>query len=189
MLKHLFVTATSLIFKPSDAWKALSKGQTDDHESFLSRYVYPFIGLVTLVTFFGFLLSGKENNLQIAIKESIVIVLSFFIGFFLSAYSINEVWQIVFRREPDMKLCQRFVGYSSSLMYCLEIVLVLLPEFFFLRFLVLYTIYMVWEGAMPYMEVGESEQLKFVGISTFIIIVMPLAITFVLYWAIPGLGN
>lgn len=63
-----------------------------------------------------------------------------------------------------MKLCQRFVGYSSSLMFALNIVLMLLPEFFFLRIFVLYTFYIVWEGAGPYMQVEEKIRLKFVGI-------------------------
>lgn len=86
-----------------------------------------------------------------------------------------------------MKLCQRFVGYSSSLMFALNIVLMLLPEFFFLRIFILYTFYIVWEGAGPYMQVAENERLKFAGIATVVILLTPAVIEFVLFMLMPGL--
>lgn len=86
-----------------------------------------------------------------------------------------------------MKLCQRFVGYSSSLMFALNIVLMLLPEFFFLRIFILYTFYIVWEGAGPYMQVEENIRLKFVGIATAVILITPALIEFVLFLLMPGL--
>lgn len=187
MFKNLFNTAISLIFRPSDAWKGLREKRTDDHESFLSGYVYPFIGMITLAAFIGVLFTRKEFDLQIALKASILALLSAFGGFFLASYFINEVWHTLFHRERNIKLCQCFVGYSSSLMFSLNIVLSLIPEFFFLRFFVLYTIYIAWEGAVPYMDVEESEQLKFVGISTIIIVLTPLTIEFILGLLMPGL--
>ena len=65
--------------------------------------------------------------------------MSSFGGFYLGAYLMNEIWQGIFKREKDLKLWLRFVGYSSSLMFALNIVLMLLPEFFFLRIFILYT--------------------------------------------------
>jgi hypothetical protein len=187
MFKKLFITAISLIFKPADAWKSLNAHRSEDQEPFLSSYVYPFIGLTALAAFIGVLFTRKGFDVQIALKESIVVILSMFGGFFLSSALINELWQKIFHREHNIKLCRYFVGYSSSLMYCLTILLSLLPEFFFLRFLLLYTFYIVWEGAIPFMEVKESEQLKFVSISTLIIIVMPIAIEFIIGLLMPGL--
>ena len=187
MYKNLFNTAISLIFKPSHAWKGLNERQTDDNESFLSNYVYPFVGIITVTTFIGVLFTRKEFDVETALKASILSLLSVFAGFFLASYFLNELWHSMFHRERNMKLCMRFVGYSSSLMFVLNIVLSLLPEFFFLRFFVLYTIYIVWEGAIPYMDVQESEQLKFVAFSTTIIILTPLALEFILRFLMPGL--
>ena len=189
MSTDLFKTAISLIFKPSDTWKILNEKHVDDQKSFLSGYFYPFIGLIALAAFVGVLFTRKEFDLQIALKESILLFLSVFGGFFLASYLLNEVWYSLFHRERNMKLCQCFVGYSSSLIYVLNIVLSLLPEFFFMRFFVLYTFYMVWEGAIPYMEVNESEQFKFVGISTLIIVLAPFVIEYMLGRLMPGLGS
>ena len=187
MFKDLFNTAILLIIKPSEAWKKLLAKQADDHEKFLSGYVYPFIGLVTLTSFAGILFTRKGFDLQIALKECIMVVMSMFGGFFIASWLSNEMWQKIFHRAPDMKLCQRFVGYSSSLLYCLTIALSLIPEFFFLRFLVLYTIYIVWEGAIPYMNVTEDEQLLFAGIATAIILGTPVVIEFTVGLLMPGL--
>ena len=177
----------SLIFKPSEAWEGLKEKHTDDNESFLSDYVYPFVGMITLAAFLGILFTRKEFDFQIALKSAILALLSVFCGFFAASYLINEMLRSVFRRERNIKRCQCFVGYSSSLMFVLNMILSLLPEFFFLRFFVLYTIYIVWEGAIPYMDVEESKQLKFVGISTSIIILTPLIIEFTLGSLMPGL--
>ena len=187
MYKNLFNTAISLIFKPSRAWKDLKEKQMDDNELFLSNYVYPFVGFITVATFVGVLFTRKEFDVQTALKASILSLLSVFAGFFLASYFLNEVWRSLFHRERNMKQCMCFVGYSSSLMFALNIILSLLPEFFFLRFFVLYTIYIVWEGAIPYMDIQESEQLKFVAFSTTIIILTPLALEFILGLLMPGL--
>ena len=72
-------------------------------------------------------------------------------------------------------------------MFALNIVLMLLPEFFFLRIFILYTFYIVWEGAGPYMQVEENERLKFAGITTVIILLTPAVIEFVLFMLMPGL--
>ena len=186
---NLFSTAISLIFKPSDTWIVLNEKQADNRNSFLYSYFYPFIGLITLAAFIGVFFTRKEFDLQIALKESILVLLSLFGGFFLASYILNEIWYSLFHCERNMKLCQSFVGYSSSLIYVLNIVLSLFPEFFFMRFFVLYTFYMVWEGVIPYMKVNESEQFKFASISFLIIILAPLIIEFILGLLMPGLNS
>lgn len=187
MFNNLFKTTISLIINPSEAWSGLKEQQTDDNESFLSGFVYPFIGMIALAAFLGVLFTRKEFDFQIALKAAILSFLSVFGGFFLASYFVNELWHSMFHRERNLKLCQRFVGYSSSLMFALSIILSLLPEFFFLRILVLYTVYIVWEGAIPYMEIGEPEQLQFVSISTAVILLTPFFLEIILGLLMPGL--
>ena len=187
IIKIIFNTAIALIFKPMETWKKLSEKQKEDNELFLPDFIYPFVGLVTVASFVGILFTRKEFDVQIALKASILSLLSVLGGFFLASYLVNEVWRKMFHRENSFKQCLCFVGYASSLMFMLNILLSLLPEFFFLRFFSLYIIYIVWEGAIPYMKVTEDEQLKFVSISTAIIILTPLAIEFALGLFMPGL--
>ncbi|MDR1381540.1 MAG: YIP1 family protein [Tannerella sp.] len=187
MFKDLFNTTMSIIFRPSETWRKLREKQPDDSDKFLSGYVYPFVGMIAIAGFLGILFTRKEFDLQMALKSTIFLLLSVFGGFFLAAYLMNEMWHALFGREKNMRLCQTFVGYSSALMFSLDILLSLLPEFFFLRFLILYTIYIVWEGAVPYMDVEAEEQLKFVSLSTAIIVATPFILEFILGLLMPGL--
>jgi hypothetical protein len=186
MYKEIFKWVIAVISQPGKAWEMLTKKE-EDNDEFLSRFVYPLIGLVTAAAFIGVLFTRKEFDVELALKSSIKTLVSSFGGFYLASYLLNEIWQGLFKREKDMKLCQRFVGYSSSLMFALNIVLMLLPEFFFLRIFILYTFYIVWEGAGPYMQVEENIRLKFVGIATAVILITPALIEFVLFLLMPGL--
>lgn len=186
MFSNIVNRLIALIFKPTEAWARL-KQKEEDHETFLSRYLYPLIGCIALAAFLGVLFSRKEFNFEIALKSAIKMLLSSGGGFFMAVYMLNELWNVVFKRSKDLKLWQYFVGYASSLMFVLSIVVALLPEFYFLRILVLWTVYIIWEGAVGYMEVMENEQLKFTLIASGIIIGMPLVIDFLLFLLMPGL--
>lgn len=186
MYKEIIKWVIAIISQPGKAWDMLSRKEEKGDE-FLSRFIYPLIGLVTVAAFLGVLFTRKEFDVELALKSSIKTLVASFGGFYLGAYLLNEAWQGLFKREKDMKLCQRFVGYSSSLMFALNVVLMLLPEFFFLRIFILYTFYIVWEGAGPYMQVEEKERLKFAGITTVVILLTPAVIEFVLFMLMPGL--
>lgn len=186
MYKAIIKWVIALISQPAKAWEALTR-KDENNDAFLTRFVYPLIGLVTLAAFLGVMFTRKEFDLELALKTSIKTLVSSFGGFYVAAYLLNEVWQTLFKREKNLKLCQRFVGYSSSLMFTLNIILMLLPEFFFLRIFVLYTVYIVWEGAPIYMQVTEKEQLKFVGIATILILFAPAIIDVILFMLMPGL--
>lgn len=187
MFVELFKCVASIISQPANAWEVLRDEQDEDHEKFLSNYIYPLLGLVALAAFIGILFTRREFDIQLALKATIKSFVSSLAGFYLGAYVLNEIWHSVFKREKDIKLCQRFTGYSSALLFVLTIVLALLPEFFFLKIFVLYTFYIVWEGAAPYMQVGDKERMKFVGISTAVILLTPNIIEVILVMLMPGL--
>ena len=107
--------------------------------------------------FLGVLFTRKEFDVELALKSSIRTLVAAFGGFYLASYLLNEIWQGWFKREKDMKLCQRFVGYSSSLMFALNIVLMLLPEFFFFAYIcVIYILYRMGRGWPLYAGGGED---------------------------------
>lgn len=186
MYKEIIKQIIAIISQPAKAWNVLANKKESD-DDFLTRFVYPLIGLLTLVAFVGILFTRKEFDLELALKSSIKTLVSAFGGFYLAVYIMNELWQSVFKRTKDMKLWQRFVGYSSSLMFALKFVLMLLPEFFYLGIFFLYTFYIIWEGAIVYMKVEEDERLKFVGFTTAVVLLAPILIEVVLFLLMPGL--
>ena len=145
MFKNIFNWVILIISQPGKAWDTLSKKE-EKTEDFLEQFLYPLVGLVTITAFLGVLFTQKEFSLELALKSSIRTLVSTFGGFYLSAYIMNEVWKGFFKRESDMPLWQRFVGYSSALMFALNVLLTLLPEFFFLRIFILYTFYIIYRN-------------------------------------------
>ncbi|MDR1408201.1 MAG: YIP1 family protein [Tannerella sp.] len=186
MFKEIFLRLTELIFKPAEAWTAAPR-EDGEHEEFLSHYVYPLIGMIALSAFLGVLFNRKEFDLIIALKSAIMALISSGGGFFLGAWLLDEVCRGMFRRPKNMKRSQLFVGYASAVMFLLKIILSLLPEFFFLHVVVLYTAYIIWEGALPFMQVREDEQLKFTIYASVIIMLSPHAIYFALFQLMPGM--
>ncbi|MDD4515100.1 Yip1 family protein [Massilibacteroides sp.] len=189
MLKEVFKCVIALISQPAKAWESLSEENTEDNEKYLTNYIYPLIGLVSIGAFLGVLFTRKEFDVELALKASVNSLVSALGGFFLGAYLLNELWFSVFKREKDIKLCQRFVGYSSALLFVLAVVLALLPEFFFLKIFVLYTVYIIWEGAAPYMQIKDDERMKFVGIASAVVLITPSVIEIILVMLMPGLRS
>ncbi|MDR1779382.1 MAG: YIP1 family protein [Tannerella sp.] len=186
MYRNIFDRLTGLIFKPKETWREIPQGE-DEHEAFLCRFVYPVLGLVALAAFVGVFFNRKEFDLVIALKSSIKECVSYGGGFFLGAYLLNEIWGAIFKRQKDIKLCLFFVGYSSSVMYVLSIIMSLLPEVFFLRVLTVYTVYVIWEGAIPFMHVDEGEQMKFTVLASLIVMLSPAIIWLALFLLMPGM--
>ncbi len=194
MYKLIFKLVLELISRPSKTWKSLAaerergiqEGRNkEQHERFLSNYVYPFIGLMTVAAFIS-ICTRQEFDFEYALKSAILTLVSFFGGFYLASYVLGEVWRGLFKQPKDVRLCQSFVGLASSLMYVLEIVRLLLPDFFFLYVFVLYTFYIVWEGSIIYMKVDEAVRMKFTTLASLILILTPMAINYLFVILMPA---
>jgi len=186
MFNEIYKRLTGLILKPGETWEELSR-QEKRQETFLSRFIYPMIGLISLSAFLGIFFTRKEFDFEIAVKITIRTLISVSGGFFMGAYLLNEVWKGVFKQPKNAELCRFFVGYSSSLMFVLNIVTALLPEFFFLQIIVLYTVYIIWEGSIYFLNVAEKVRLKFTIIASLIVVVTPFVIEQALRMLMPGL--
>lgn len=188
MYKRICKIVLALITQPARAWNMLVKHKDKElPDAFLAQFVYPLIGLVTAAAFLGYLFTHQQFHWEPALKSAIRALVSAFGGFYLAAYLLNELWQGFWKQPKDLKAWQQFVGYASSVMFALNIILALIPEFFFLRVLVLYTVYVVWEGVGPYWQIEERIRLKFVMITTGVILLSPVLIGWVLAFFMPKL--
>jgi Protein of unknown function (DUF1282). len=186
MFSTIFKKIIAITSQPQTAWTALAD-EKEEHESFLSNFIYPLIGLVAIAAFLGVMFAHREFNIELALKMSVRELTSSLAGFFLAAYWLNKVLVKWFSRESDLKLCQRFIGYSSVLMFALNILLALLPDFFFMKIFVLYTVRIVWEGCEPYMNIENEKKMLFTGFTTAFVIITPTAVGFFLGLLMPGL--
>ena len=69
MYKEIFRWVIAIISQPAKAWALLAK-KGEKQEEFLSRFVYPLIGFVTVAAFLGVLFTRKEFDVELALKSS-----------------------------------------------------------------------------------------------------------------------
>lgn len=197
MYKALFKLIIAMIFQPSRTWKMLESRYYNDgkievepqsYEMFLKHYLYPFIGILTLASFFS-ICTRQEFDLEIALKSSVVTFVSTYGGYHLAAYVLNEFWAGYCKRPKELMRFQLFVGFGSALLYALNIIWLLLPDFFFLYIFVLYTFYIVWEGTTLFLKIEEALHMKMTFVASLLILASPRLIEFLLTILMPGLQN
>ena len=80
MYKEIIKWVIAIISQPGKAWDMLSRKEEKGDE-FLSRFIYPLIGLVTVAAFLGVLFTRKEFDVELALKSSIKTLVASFGGF------------------------------------------------------------------------------------------------------------
>lgn len=169
-----------LISSPAKAWEEIS---SEDRQKVMLDFVYPLIALAGLSVLIGVLVEvgwSKPENYQEAMTQCCAVAVSLFGGFFLSAYLINQTGMKLAGLRDNLPLAQQFTGYSLVVVFLLQIIYGILPDFLILVVLFsFYTIYIVWEGAEVLMHVDERNRLRYTIISSVILLVCPWLIQFV----------
>ena len=102
-----------LISSPAKAWEEIS--MEEDRRKVFMAFVYPMIGLCGLSVFIGSLLTngwGGPQSFQIAMTNCCAVAVALFGGYFLAAYTINEMGIKMFGMHANMPLVQQFAGYA-----------------------------------------------------------------------------
>ncbi len=138
------------------------------------------IGLCSLSVFIGSLLqkgwSGSES-FQYAMTQCCTEAVSLFGGYFLAACLVNALRIRLFMQDNDISLTRQFVGYAMAVLFLLQIIVGVLPDFHVIAWLLqFYIIYMVWEGSRNLMEVEEKDRLRFTLVSSILLIACPAAV-------------
>ena len=179
--KELFKITMLLISSPAKAWEEIRL--EEDKRKVFSTFVYPMIGLGGLAVFFGSLVTlgwSGPQSFQIAMTKCCAVAVSLFGGYFLAAYTINEVRVKVLGMDNDLPLAQQFAGYAMVIVFVLQITIGLLPDFRIIGWLLqFYTIFVVWEGATTLMQVEEKKRFSFTIMAFVLLIVCPTVIQFV----------
>jgi hypothetical protein len=128
--------------------------------------------------------------MELAIKLTIYNLMLFFLGLFiLRHFAIKEFSARFIDGEVNLIRIQRFVGYSYSLWWLLLVIQTLFPMLFFLKFLVLYFVYIVFVGTEVYMKYTEKPKIIFFVISILSLCVSVIFLERVLGFILPGISN
>ena len=181
MFKKIVSLILSLITTPELTWRKLSA--KEDHESFLNHYLYPIFGVIALTSFIGGLWFVTGGNLEIALKNTIINLVTIYGGYYIGSFILNEALPRFSIPKNELQV-QQFVGYASALIYALFIVLPFLSDFFILWIFALYTAYIVYIGYGIYIKGREDNRMYFTGVATAAILLSPAIIKTILSFLI-----
>ena len=189
MYKQLVILLFNFIVHPEKTWKKCNEEQDSDNAGFLKSYLYPAFGILALCSFTGILLYLKKWDVQIAIRQVIINVVSCFAGFYIVVFILSRLSRKHFGQNLAAEVCERFTGYASAAIYVTAMFYSFIPLFPFIQLLTLYTFYIVWQGSAHYLRIKNEYLTKFTIFAGIIIILAPLIIRWLLVLTIPGAGK
>ena len=179
--KELFHRALLLISSPAPAWEEIRL--EEDKRKVFTAFVYPMIGLCGLSVFLGSLFShgwGGPESFRYAMTQCCAIAVSLFGGYFLAANLIHHYTIRMLHLPAEKGLILQLAGYSMVVIFCLRIILALMPDFQIIALLLqFYTVYIVWEGSERLMQIGEESRLKFTLVSSVALLFSPVIIEWI----------
>lgn len=182
MWRDIFTTVTQLIVSSSNAWKSIEKEKRSLNE-FLNNFLHPIFGIIALTSFIGGLWFTEGGNVEVALKQTIINLVSVYGGYFIASYILNEIAPRFSVRKNIVRL-RMFVGYASVVVYLLFLITPFLSGFKILWALVLYTLVPVNAGALHYIKVKKEKRVNFVLAASALIVVAPMLIYMFLSFSI-----
>ncbi|MGN0310293.1 MAG: Yip1 family protein [Bacteroides sp.] len=179
--KDLFHRIVLLISSPASAWEEIRL--EEDRRKVFSSFVYPMIGLCGLSVFLGSLFShgwGGPESFRYAMTQCCAIAVALFGGYFLASNLIHHYTTRMMGLQAEKSLILQLAGYSMVVIFCLRIILALMPDFQIIALLLqFYTVYIVWEGSERLMQIGEESRLKFTLVSSVALLFSPVIIEWI----------
>lgn len=182
MLKRIIQTIYFLIAAPQKGWRRVLTRRSTQQE-FMNDFLFPIFGLIALTTFIGAMWAASDGNIQYALKKMMVVSAALFGAFYAASYAVDKLY-LKYEQMKDSQLVQQFVGYSSSVIYLLFLVMPLLPGFEILWLFILYTFYLVYSGVTLFLNIPEKEKTVFTLSSFVVITFTPVLLNFLLSFVV-----
>lgn len=167
-------------------WQQL-KDNGESVQTFQSRFLFPIFGLIAVTHFVGGLWIVENGSRSVALRSALMSVVAAFGGYYGVVYLLHYISE---KAKWGVKLydLQRFVGYSSIIMYLLFLVLPFVTHFnyyyIFVGLFVLFTGYIVDRGSAVFLNLKGRARSRFSEVSTFFIITIPAFLYFLLHFAL-----
>ncbi len=175
--KNIFKVAISLISSPAKAWEDISVNQ--DRQKVIEEFVYPMIGICGIVWFAASIIRlgwSTPMAFQQAMIDCCGVAVALFGGYFLSIYLLSRYVYRWFNIQVAYQNLPVFIGYAMTVTFFADIISGIYPPLQMATLIIqLYTVYIIYMGAIPMMKVEASQRMSFT-ISSIVIIVCPTLI-------------
>jgi hypothetical protein len=183
-IKETFLKAWLILSSPTKAWQQITSDKTENSLSAL-RFFYTLLLIGVGATFFGSLLYKSGFHFVGALLKSIIVGISLYGGFWGIYFLLLEALKKYIRIIPDKQTCLQLVIYSYTAILIIDIITALVPSFFFLKIINLYTVYLVWEGVGLLFDFEEKNRGNLVLSLSISMIVFPYIIERILFYLLP----
>lgn len=179
--KNIFTRCKNLLASPKQEWIFIY-GEKTDRNTILGSFNLPFIAIISLVTFIGFLTNHQDLSFEIALKHALSQFSAFFFGLFICYFITLKIMPQFVQKTNDKNiniLVFKLIAYSSTLLYLVEISTALIPQIYYLQIITIYVAYVVWTGTEG---IGKFEtkdlRIVFTVIVTILLIFIPYMIAY-----------
>ena len=178
MIKEVFFLVMQLLLDPEQAWRDMD-AEAYEADMFLRNFLHPIMGGIAVCVFVGGLWFTQPGGVDVALKMTIVSVVSLYGGFLVSSYFLNELAPR-YGLPSDLYLYKMFAGYASVALYVVCFVIPFFSFFFIIWLFVFYTIYLVYVGAKFFLKIDENQRVSFSFAASTILLFSPGIIYFIL---------
>lgn len=182
--RALFIRIKNLIVSPSSEWTVIAEEELTG-VNVVHKYALPLIAFCSLAAFLGTAIYLEGFNVEESLKKALLIFCSLFFSVYVSMGALYYAMPR-FGLNQNRDLVFKFVAYSSTVIFAVKFVTELIPELFFLKILVLYTAYIVWEGVTPIFNIDEKFKPGFVTLASLILIAGNYLVLKFLHLLLPG---
>jgi hypothetical protein len=179
MYKGLFFRVKNLIVSPAKEWQAIAN-EGHGINTILTLFSLPLMGMATLATFVGYLINQQAVYFDVALKHAAFTFAAFFFGLYAAYFLLLKVLPLAGVNQ-DKNWIFKWVAFPSLLIYLVHFVTALFSEFFFLRFLMLYTGFVVWEALPVSIHSPMKKRIYLTLLVTVTLLVLPYVFFSLMY--------
>jgi len=157
---HVYAVSKNLIINPIQFWRD-HQHTNEAPQELLKSLTYPLLAAVLIAVFLGGFFRGdyfsSGMSLLWVIRETMLLSILYFGGIYITRELVHR-----FGYNVKVEVLQKLVIYSLIPHMVVSIVTGLLPFFFFLDFIGIYSLYVFWLGAHKLLPFPRETRDKYI---------------------------
>ncbi|MBR8536289.1 hypothetical protein KDU71_12025 [Carboxylicivirga sediminis] len=176
LYNNLIGRLKGLVVSPQKEWSDIFSERKAINEV-LAQFSFPLLGLYTLSTFIGYLLSHQGLDFGSAVKEAVFTFSSSFFGLYVSYFLLVKVG-VLLGQEIGKEKAFQLIAYASAITYLTGSIIALVPETIVVASIVnLYIIYLVWLACRVLSTLSQDARIWLTIIASIFILAVPVLIS------------
>lgn len=168
-----------LLISPKVGWQYIDD-KCHSAQRVLGAFFYPLLAILAISSFVPMIYDSASHTVSSSLMDAIVAFSKYMLSYYMCVYLLSGFYPQFTRSSLAMSKLSGYVIYNLALLILLSILVnVLNGEFTPLFFLVLYMPYMAYRG-VDFLCVESDKSLKFVVISSIMMISFPFVIGWIL---------